>query len=99
MVTTLAVPVDKLAALCRRYHVRELALFGSALRDDFSPNGDIDLLVEFEPEAPVTFLLLGQMERELANLFGRRIDLVTKSGLKPLLRQGVLGTARVLYAT
>lgn len=98
MVTTLAVPVDQLAALCRRYHVRELALFGSALREDFRPNSDIDLLVEFEPEAPVTFLLLGQMERELAGLFGRRIDLVPKSGLKPLLRQGVLETARVLYA-
>ena len=98
METILAVPVAMLAALCRRYHVRELALFGSALRHDLSPISDIDLLVEFEPDAPVTFLLLGQMERELADLFGRSIDLVPKSGLKPLLREGVLETARVLYA-
>jgi predicted nucleotidyltransferase len=78
--------------------VRELSLFGSALRDDFRPDSDLDLLVEFEPGARVGFLLLGKMERELEGLLGREVDLVPKGGLKPLIRQAVLDSARVLYA-
>lgn len=98
MVTARAVPAKQLAVLCRSYHVRELAIFGSALGDDVRPSSDIDLLVDFEPDAAVTFLLLGRTEQELADLFGHRIDLAPESGLKPLLRQSVLGSARVLYA-
>lgn len=91
-------PISELEALCRRYQVRELSLFGSALRDDFGPESDIDLLVEFEPDARIGFMELGRLEQELEALLGFPIDLVPKSGLRPELRQDILDTARLLYA-
>lgn len=84
--------------LCHRYHVRELAIFGSALRLDFSETSDIDLLVEFEPEARVGFLTLSKMQRELSAIFHRPVDLVPKGGLKPKIRDEVLSNVQVLYA-
>jgi predicted nucleotidyltransferase len=89
---------DELFALCQRYGVRELALFGSALGADFTTESDIDLLVEFAPEVRVGFLTLSRMRRELEALLGRRVDLVPKNGLKPMLRHAVLAEAEVLYA-
>jgi predicted nucleotidyltransferase len=94
----LALPLAEIAALCRRYRVRELALFGSALRPDFRPDSDLDLLVEFEPGTRVTFLTLGELEAELEALLGRAVDLVPKGGLKPRVRGSVLAEARVVYA-
>ncbi len=91
-------PLAALADLCRRYQVRELLLFRSALGERFQPDSDIDLLVAFAPETRVTFLTLGQMERDLEAPLGRRIDLVSKRGLSPLIREAVLDAARVLYA-
>ena len=95
-----AIPVseEQLTALCRRYHVQRLALFGSALRDDFGPESDVDLLVTFEPDVPIGFLTLGQMRRELMALFGRPVDLVPQDGLKPQIRDAVLSGAEQLYA-
>jgi uncharacterized protein len=92
------IPAERLAALCRQYQVRELALFGSVLRDDFGPGSDIDFLVEFEPSAQVGFLTLGKLQGELSALFDRAVDLVPKRGLKPILRQAVLASAEVVYA-
>jgi hypothetical protein len=87
-----------LAALCGRFGVSELALFGSALRDDFRPESDIDVLVSFAPEVHVGFLTLARLRRELEELLGRRVDLVPKAGLKPLIRPEVLAQARTIYA-
>jgi len=89
---------NALLDLCRRYRVRELALFGSALRADFDEESDLDFLVEFDPDARVGFVTLLNLQRELAHLFNRDVDLVPKAGLKPLLRQQVLAEAEVLYA-
>jgi len=94
----LDLPVEKIRMLCRRYRVRELALFGSALRDDFEAESDVDLLVEFEPEAQVGFMTLARMQRELSDILHRPVDLVPKGGLKPKIRQAVLSSAEVLYA-
>lgn len=91
-------PVQSLQEFCRRNHIQEIAAFGSVLRADFGLDSDIDLLVEFEPEARVGFLTLGRLSRELRALLGRRVDLVPKAGLKPALRDGILGEALVLYA-
>lgn len=91
-------PLGAIRDLCRRYQVRELALFGSALRAYFRADSDIDLLVEFEPAATVSLLTLARLQRELADLIGRPVDLVPKRGLKPLIRDEVLGQAEVLYA-
>lgn len=94
----ITVPMAELADFCRRYQVRELSLFGSALRDDFRLDSDIDLLVLFAPQARVSFMTLGRMEQELEQLFGRRVDLVPKDGLKPLIRDEVIRSAQVVYA-
>ena len=95
----LGISPNDIQAFCQRYQVRELALFGSVLRDDFRTDSDIDVLVEFEPEAQIGFLALARMQRELSTIFRRPVDLVTKTGLKPKIRQVVLDSMRVLYAT
>lgn len=85
--------------LCERYRVRELSVFGSALRDDFSTASDIDLLVEFEPEAQIGFMTFSKMRRELSGILKRQVDLVPKKGLKPKIQESVLSSAKVLYAS
>ncbi|MDX1387547.1 MAG: nucleotidyltransferase family protein [Acidobacteriota bacterium] len=94
----LNVSPELLAALCTRYKVRELAVFGSAARGESGRDSDVDLLVVFEDGAEVGLLKLSGLQRELAHLFGRRVDLVPKDGLKPVLRDEVLAEAEVLYA-
>ena len=94
----LEIPYDTLAAFCRRNHIRSLALFGSALRQDFGSDSDVDLLVEFDPDARIGFMALGRMQRELSNFFNRPVDLVPRRGLKPAIRQQVLESAKMLYA-
>lgn len=84
--------------LCQRYRVRELSIFGSALREDFKAGSDIDLLVEFEPEAQIGFMTLSRMQRELSAILNRPVDLVPKGGLKPKIREMVISSAKVLYA-
>ncbi|HKI03194.1 MAG TPA: nucleotidyltransferase family protein [Thermoanaerobaculia bacterium] len=89
---------EKLADFCKRNRVQELALFGSAVRGELGEESDVDFLVTFEPGARVGFLTLARMQRELEELLGRQVDLVPKGGLKPVIRDSVLATARVLYA-
>jgi len=98
MIQNLDFPIEEIKMLCQRYRVRELALFGSALGDDFDAGSDVDLLVEFEPEAQVGFMTLARMQRELSAILHRQVDLVPKGGLKPRIRQAVLSSAEVLYA-
>lgn len=94
----LTIPTDEIATFCRRHHIRQLALFGSVLRDDFGPDSDVDVLVEFEPGASIGLLAFARTQRELSELFQHPIDLVTRSGLKPLIKQAVLADAEVIYA-
>lgn len=94
----LKIPAVALDQLCRRYSVRELALFGSALRDDLGPDSDIDVLVTFEADSHIGFLALAALQRELQDLLGRRVDLVPRDGLKALIREDILAHARILYA-
>ena len=98
MIQDLDFPIEEVKILCQRYRVRELALFGSALRDDFDASSDVDLLVEFEPDTQVGFMTLARMQRELSAILHRQVDLVPKGGLKPRIRQAVLSSAEVLYA-
>ena len=95
---SLHIPTEDLTSFCRQYQVYELALFGSTLREDQRPDSDVDLLISFVPTARVTFLTLARMQRELEVLFGRKVDLVPKDGLKTVIRDDILATARVLYA-
>jgi predicted nucleotidyltransferase len=88
----------RLADLCRRYQVRELSFFGSAARGEMRPDSDIDLLVEFLPDAKVDLVDHAGLMLDLAQLLGRKVDLVSKNGLKPLIRASILQEARLLYA-
>jgi predicted nucleotidyltransferase len=93
------IPHDRVADFCRRHHIRRLSLFGSTLRDDFGPNSDIDVLVEFEAGKTPSFFKLFDMEDELsAMLEGRKVDLRTPEDLGRFFRQRVLSEAVVQYA-
>ena len=88
----------RLADLCRRYRVRELSLFGSAARGEMRHDSDIDMLVEFLPDAGIDLVDYAGLMLDLSHLLGRKVDLVSKNGLKPLIRTSVLEEARLLYA-
>jgi predicted nucleotidyltransferase len=96
-------PTEKIADFCQRWQVMEFALFGSVLRDDFRPDSDIDIMVQFHPEAHPTFSSLDQMEAELKTMFHRDIDLITRQGIETsrnyLRRHEILSSAQVIYAT
>jgi predicted nucleotidyltransferase len=91
-------PESEIAAICRRYQVKELALFGSAARGELRPDSDIDLLVEFLPGAEVDLVEHLAAERKLSELLGRRVDLVSKRALRNALREEILSQACHIYA-
>ncbi len=89
---------DRLAEFCKKHHIQRLAIFGSVLRDDFGPESDIDVLVDFEPGRTPGFFKLFDMEDELSSLFGgRKVDLRTPQDLSPYFRDKVVGNAEVQY--
>lgn len=96
--TGVVVDDQALTEVCRRFEVLELAVFGSFARGDDRPDSDIDILVEFAPGARIGLWKFGELEAELSSLFGRKVDLVSKRGLKPRIRPYVLRDARILYA-
>ena len=87
-----------LVDLCRQYRVRELSLFGSAARGEMRPDSDIDMLVEFLPDAGIDLVDYAGLMLDLSHLLGRKVDLVSKNGLKPLIRASVLEESRLVYA-
>ena len=89
---------DQLAELCQRYGATELSLFGSAVRGEMGPDRDIDVMVEFDPAARIGIFKFESLVEGLEALVGRKVDLVTKRGLKPWVRPEVLRQARVIYA-
>lgn len=91
-------PADKIAEFCKRNHIRRLALFGSALRDDFTPESDVDILVEFELGHVPGFIKLAGMEIELGSVLGRKVDIRTPEDLSPYFREEVVNSAEVQYA-
>jgi predicted nucleotidyltransferase len=89
---------EALAQFCQRHHIRRLALFGSILRDDFGPQSDVDVLVEFDPEHVPGLIRLARMEIELSEMLGRKADLRTPADLSRYFRDEVLADAEVQYA-
>ena len=89
-------PTERLAEFCRRHHIRSLSLFGSILRDDFRPDSDVDVLVEFKPDGPVG-LRFFELEQELSGILGRKVDLSTPRFLSRYFRDEVLAEAEVQY--
>ncbi|MDO9509630.1 MAG: nucleotidyltransferase family protein [Thermovirgaceae bacterium] len=90
------IPQEEIVSFCLRHGIRRLALFGSVLRDDFSPESDVDVLVEFEPGKRVG-LRFFSMEQELSELLGRKVDLNTPGFLSRHFREEVQLQAEVLY--
>ena len=88
MHTHLTFPSEQIADFCRRHHIRRLALFGSVLRDDFRPDSDVDVLVEFEP-GHTPGLSFFAMEEELSGIIGREVDLNTRRFLSPHFRDNI----------
>lgn len=91
------IPAERIADICRRYGIREMAVFGSAARGEMSPESDVDVLVEFTPGVVHGWGYFG-IESELAEVFGRKVDLATKKWLRPRVRERILPEAHVIYA-
>jgi len=102
-ITAIDLPMEAITQFCDRWQVIEFGLFGSVLRDDFRPDSDIDVIVQFHSEAHPTFSSLDQMEAELKTIFHREIDLITRQGIETsrnyFRRQEILSSAQVIYAT
>jgi len=102
-ITAIELPMEKISEFCHNWQVTEFALFGSVLREDFRPDSDIDVMVQFHPDAHPTFSTLDQMEAELKIIFHRDVDLVTRQGIETsrnyLRRHEILSSAQMIYAT
>lgn len=98
----LEVPEDKIMKFCRKWHISEMSLFGSVLREDFTPGSDIDVLVCFDESAHCSLFDLVRMENELKEIFGRDVDVVSRRGIEAsrntLRREAILNSAKVIYA-
>jgi len=98
----LTLPCEALADFCRRWKITHLEIFGSALRDDFRPDSDIDLLATFAPDSNWSLIDIISAQNELAQLLNRPVDLLTRSAVERspnyIRRQSILSTARTIYA-
>lgn len=98
----IAIPQAQIAAVCRHHHVRKLAVFGSVLRDDFGPDSDVDMLVEFESDYPPTLTTLLTLERELTETLNRQVDLGEQQSVVEdpnyIRRNRILNSLQVIYA-
>ena len=94
----IAIDAGELAAFCRRVGIRRLSFFGSVLREDFGPESDVDVLVEFAPDSGIGLFEFVGLQRELADLLGRNVDLHTPASLSHFFRQDVVDSAEVAYA-
>ena len=95
------IPQSQIKSFCRRWKVKELALFGSVLREDFRPDSDVDVLISFDLDADWGLLDHVQMQQELGNIFSRKVDLVSKRAIVRsenwIRRREILETAKIIY--
>lgn len=96
-IPNISIPSKKITQFCQHYHIQKLSFFGSVLRDDFSPQSDLDILVEFNPQYIPGLIRLSAMEQELSKIFQRQVDLRTPKDLSHYFRQEVLDSAIVQY--
>lgn len=97
MIAKITIPEDEIAVFCRRHHIRKLSLFGSVLREDFQPDSDVDVLVEYEPGHVPGFITQSRLRRELSNILGREADLRTPASLSDYFRDEVEASAILIY--
>ena len=96
-ITNISIPSETINQFCQRHHIQKLSFFGSVLRDDFSPESDLDILVEFKPKHIPGLIRLSAMEQELSTIFQRQVDLRTPEDLSCYFRQEVLDSAVIQY--
>ncbi len=93
--------IEKIDHICQQWHIEELALFGSVLREDFNPNSDIDVLVSFAEDAKITFFDLDDIEQKLSELFNHPVDVVTKRAIEQshnwIRKKNILENAKIIY--
>jgi len=90
---------NEVVGLCKKYCIIELSIFGSSIRDDFSPNSDVDLLVSFKEQSIITLFDIMDLEKEFSQLFNRTVDIVEKQSLKnPVRKNRILSTQEIIYA-
>jgi predicted nucleotidyltransferase len=90
---------DSIVALCKNYHINELSIFGSSLRDDFNKNSDIDILVSFNKNSNITLFDIIELETEFTKLLNREVDIVEKEALKnPIRKNKIMSTREIIYA-
>ena len=97
MAPRIQVPQEEVAAFCKRNRIRRLSFFGSVLRDDFRPESDVDVLVDFEGGVRVGYITLMRMQRELGAILGRKTEIYRPSGFREWLREEVVGSAELQY--
>src|SRR5690606_12055739 len=95
--TAIPIPYQALAAFCEAHHIRRLWLFGSVLRDDFTPESDVDVLVEFDPAHIPAWEFYGAWTQALSRLFGRSVDLSTPDSLRARIKPRIMASAEVIY--
>jgi len=102
-VKNITIREEKLKEICNSYSIMELSLFGSALRNDFNNESDIDLLVEFKPDSGISLFDLVDLKKEFEMMFSREVDIVSKNAIKrsrnPLRKKGILENYKVIYAS
>lgn len=91
-------PENKIREYCARQPIRRLSVFGSAARNELTPDSDIDLLVEYLPDAAISLFDMGGHLADLSEIVGRRVDLCTPDGLSPYVRDEIIESARLIYA-
>jgi predicted nucleotidyltransferase len=90
---------DNIVTICKKYHINELSIFGSSLRDDFNKNSDIDILVSFNKDSNITLFDIIELENEFTGLLNREVDIVEKESLKnPIRKNKILSTREIIYA-
>ena len=101
--TSITIPNDKITSFCSRWKIASLELFGSALRDDFGADSDIDFLYTYEPDAKRGMLELVRMERELSEILGRKVDMLSRNAVERsnnrLRRSEILNSAKIVYVS
>lgn len=99
MVLAIEIPEEKIKQFCIRNRIRKLSIFGSVLRDDFTPESDVDILVEFDDDATPGFFRLIRMQDELSTILGKNVDLRTPRDLSKYFRDDVINSAVVQYVS
>lgn len=101
MKANISIPQEEISDYCHQWKISELALFGSVLRDDFHPNSDVDVLVQFDSDTQYTLFDMVRMQEELKRILGRKVDMVSRRGIERssnyLRKKAILESAEVLY--